>query len=161
MMNDANYKYITVNWQGFFPFSNFYLNAPGRSTNLTLESLTITILRQKNPAGPNLKNLRILKVKPEKVIFNVFLRICYSHCNNESFINRIIQTKAYVFKLNDQNILNGITVLWALIFLLLQISVLQILNRFLFDLIPLKLGYQNTIVAGSLITKSNLHGELL
>lgn len=60
----------------FFSLSNFYLNALGRSTSLTLESLIITILKQKNLAGPNLKNLKILKVKQGKIIFNVPFYMC-------------------------------------------------------------------------------------
>ena len=60
----------------FFHFSNFYLNALGRSTSLTLESLIITSLKQKNLAGPNLKNLKTLKVKQGKIIFNVPFYMC-------------------------------------------------------------------------------------
>lgn len=62
----------------FFLFSNSYLNAPGRNTNQILESLTITILKQKNLAGPNLKNLRILKVKWGNVVFNVCVLHVYA-----------------------------------------------------------------------------------
>ena len=43
------------------PAEQLSSKCPGSNTNLTLESLTITILKQKNAAGPNLKNLKILK----------------------------------------------------------------------------------------------------
>lgn len=81
----------------FFHFSNFYLNALGRSTSLTLESLIITILKQKNLAGPNLKNLKILKVKQGKIIFNVPFNICVLFTLKQSFINGIVQSKALFF----------------------------------------------------------------
>lgn len=46
-----------------FPFlSNCCQNVHGKNTNLILESLITTILKQRNPVGQNPKNLKILKV---------------------------------------------------------------------------------------------------